>query len=526
MLYCRELIKRCARNYPHKTAYVCGSQTTTWSHIDQRSDRFASVLQHLGVTQGTTVAMCSMETIEVYEHFFACMKIGAVRVGLNVHYVWPELRHILQDSTTRILLVDARTSKLIDEHRAEIEAMDIQLIGYGNGHDFALDYETLLGESTNEPNWPELKPDAPLFYSYTSGTTGMPKGVILTQQGTTDCILHSLISFGLASDDIWYQPAASTWIAAIMSCFNLGNGMTTVIPDGSFQVAEFLRSVERDRVTVGLLVPAMIQRVIAEYQSGIYDISSWRLLVYGSSPATPMLIRQADAILKVDLLQTYAMTEATGGWVSFLTAADHQRGLSDKPELLKSVGRIGIHFECSIRNDKGHALPPNSRGEIWLRSSTLMQCYLNLPEETAQTLHEGWLRTNDIGYLDNEGYLYLLDRQKFMIISGGVNVFPTAVEAVLAEHACVQEVAVIGVPHPEWGEAVVAVVVTKPAQETTIAELIDFCREKLSSFERPKYIVFVETLPKTPNAKVKKTEIKKWLSTTKGLVPWNTVIET
>lgn len=525
MFYCRELIKRCARNYPHKPAYVCGTQSATWSHIDQRSDYFASALQRLGVTQGTTVSICSMEAIEVYEHFFACMKIGAIRVGLNVHYVWPEMRHILQDSATRVLLVDARASKLIEEHRAEIEAMGIQLIGYGNGHHFALDYETLLRDS-NEPHWPELNPGDPLFYSYTSGTTGMPKGVILTQQGATDCILHSLISFGLAPDDIWYQPAPSTWIVIVMSCFNLGNGMTTVIPDGSFQVAEFLRSVERDRITVALLVPAMIQRVIAEYQSGSYDIASLRLIVYGSSPATPTLIRQADAILKVDLLQTYAMTEATGGWVSFLTPADHQRGLREKPELLKSAGRIGIHFECSIRDDDGHALPPNSRGEVWLRSGTLMQCYLHLPDETAQTLRDGWLRTNDIGYLDEEGYLYLLDRQKFMIISGGVNVFPTAVEAVLAEHDCVQEVAVVGVPHPEWGEAVVAVVVARPAFTATGVELIEFCREKLSSLERPKYIVFVEALPKTPNAKVKKTEIKKWLSTTQGLVPWNITVET
>lgn len=526
MLYCRDLIERCARNYPHKTAYICGEKSVSWSQINQRADRFASTLQKLGVTQGMTVSICSMETVEVYEHFFACMKIGAVRVGLNVHYVWPEMQHILQDSNTKILLIDARASKLLEAHQADIKSMGILLIGFGAGHNFSLDYETLSNQNADAPSLPELNPQDPLFYSYTSGTTGLPKGVILTQQGAADCILHSLISFGLAPDDIWYQPAPSTWIVIVMSCFNLGNGMTTVIPDGSFQVAEFLRSVERDRITVALLVPAMIQRAIAEYQSGIYDISSLRLLVYGSSPATPTLIRQADSVLKVDLMQTYAMTEATGGWVSYLTPADHQRGLCDKPELLKSAGRIGVHFECSIRDDDGHALPKNSRGEVWLRSSTLMQRYLNLPAETAQTLRNGWLRTNDIGYLDEEGYLYLLDRQKFMIISGGVNVFPTAVEAVLAEHACVQEVAVVGVPHPEWGEAVVAVVVAKPAQAATVAELIEFCREKLSSLERPKYIVFVEALPKTPNAKVKKTEIKKWLSTTKGLVPWNTVIET
>jgi acyl-CoA synthetase (AMP-forming)/AMP-acid ligase II len=311
-----------------------------------------------------------------------------------------------------------------------------------------------------------------------------------------------------------------------MNCYNLGNGMTVVIPDGSFKVDTFLRDVERFRVTVALLVPTMIHRAIAEYQAGKHDLSSLRMLMYGSSPATPKLIRDAREAFKVDMMQTYALTESTGGWVTYLTEEDHKLALESEPELLKSVGRVGIHFDCSIRDDEGRPLPPGSKGEIWLRGSTVMKGYLNMPKESAEALKDGWLRTNDIGCMDERGYVYLLDRQKFMIITGAVNVFPTTVEAVLIEHPAIQEVAVVGVPHPEWGEAVVAVVARRPTHmDASVADIIAFCNGKLSKQETPKHVVFVNELIKTSNAKVKKTEIRKWLTDEKGLVPWNTEVE-
>lgn len=526
MLYLREMIKRCARNYPTKTAYFCGSRSATWLQMDERSDRFAVALQKMGHKKGSVISIMSLESIEVYEHFFACMKIGATRVGINTQYVWPEVRHVLMDSKTRVLLVDARCKHMADEHRAEIENLGVTLIGYNGAHDYPLDYETLLKDADGEPDWPELAPDHVLFYSYTSGTTGVPKGVMLTQQGSADCVIHSLISFGFGPDDVWYVPAASAWVVVIMSFFNLGNGMSTVIPDGSFQIATYLRDVARLRVTVALLVPTMIQRAIVEQQSGNYDLSSLRLLMYGSSPATPKLIRDAKAAFKVAMMQTYALTESTGGWVTFLTDADHKRALESEPELLKSVGRAGVHFDCSIRDDNGKPLPPNGKGEVWLRGSTLMKGYLNLPAQTDEVLKEGWLRTNDIGRMDERGYLYLLDRQKFLIITGAVNVFPTTVEAVLVELPAVQEVAVVGVPHPEWGEAVVAVVVLRPShKDASVADIIKFCHGKLSAPETPKHVVFVDDLIKTANGKIRKGDIKKWLSTESGLVPWNTEVD-
>ncbi|HRH86643.1 MAG TPA: AMP-binding protein [Rubrivivax sp.] len=523
----RDMIGRCARNRPNRIAYRCGQRSTTWRQMDERSDRFATALQSLGHRAGETVAILTLETIEVYEHFFACMKIGAPRVGLNTQYPWPEMIHVIKDSNTRFLVVQARCAHLLAGREAELAALGVTLIGLGEGHGLPHDYETLLAAAGAAPAWPTLRGDDLLLISYTSGTTGYPKGVMLTQDGGANCINHSLISFGFGPDDVWYVPASSAWVVVMMSVFGLGNGMTTAIPDGAFQIRSWLEEVARFKVTVGLLVPTMMQRVIAEVQASPgHDLSSLRTLMYGSSPATPKLIRDARATFKVALLQTYAMTEATGGWITFLTEEDHQIALRDEPGLLKSVGRVGMHYDCSIRDEQGRPVPAGESGEIWLRGNTLMKGYRNLPGPTAEALVDGWLRTNDIGRVDERGYLYLLDRQKFMIITGAVNVFPTSVEAVLVEHPAVEEVAVVGVPHPDWGEAVVAVVVRRAGHaQASAAELIAYCDGRLSRPETPKHVVFADALPKTSNAKVKKNDIKHWLRSEAGLVPWTTATE-
>ncbi|MGK2899688.1 MAG: class I adenylate-forming enzyme family protein [Burkholderiaceae bacterium] len=521
----REMVKRCARNYPDKVAYWCGERSCTWREIDTRSDRFGAAMQRLGHRRGDAVALLAQEGIAVYEHFFACMKIGAPRIGINTLYVWPEMLHVLKDSAARFLLLDVRCMGLVEGRLDEIAALDITVIGLGAGHGLTHDYEALLagvGDPAAEPEWPPLADDDVLFVSYTSGTTGVPKGVMLTQRGGVNSILHSLIHFGFGPDDVWGVPGASAWVIVMFYLYGLGNGMTTVIPDGGVQLQTYLRDIQRLRVTVAFMVPTMLQRGVAEIRANPdYDLSTLRMMIYGSSPATPKLIRDAKATFNVALMQTYAMTETTAGMVSYLTNADHELALREEIGLLRSVGRIGIHYDCSIRDDAGRPVPAGESGEIWLRGNTMMKGYRNLPEATAEAMPDGWLRTNDIGRMDERGYLYLLDRRKFLIITGAVNVFPTAVEAVLVEHPAVEEVAVVGVPHPEWGEAVVAVVVRAPAQrDIAVGALIEFCRGKLSRPETPKHVVFADELPKTSNAKVRKAELKAWLSSGTVTLPW------
>ena len=517
----RDMIDRCASNFPTRTAFICGQQVVSWAAIADRSERFAAALQTIGVHKGTPVAILSQESIVVYEHFFACAKIGAVRIGLNVHYAWPELSHVIEDSALRVLLVDSRCRALLNGHERELDAAGITLIGYNGAHGLDLDYEALIAGAAIARR-PELTGDDLALYSYTSGTTGTPKGVMLSQDGVSSVILHSLISLGLSRDDIWYMPGSSAWAIVIMALFGLGNGMTTVIPDGSFTVDGFLHDVGQRRVSAAILVPTMILRVLGGVRERPRDIGSLRLLVYGSAPATPRLIRETRAELNVKMVQAYGQTETTGGWMAVLTDEDHRRGLDEKPELLRSAGRIGVHFGCTIRDEQGRVLSPGERGEVWLKGPSLMKGYLNRPLETAVALHDGWLRSNDIGQLDDEGYLYLLDRQDFMIITGAVNVFPASVEAVLGDHPAILEVAVVGVPHPEWGEAVVAVAVAREAgTEIDLQEIKRFCAGRLSPPETPKHIIFVDALEKTINGKVRKTEIKAWTIRQADRMPWD-----
>ena len=223
------------------------------------------------------------------------------------------------------------------------------------------------------------------------------------------------------------------------------NGLTTIIPSGVFDAEETLVDMQAHGAIVAIFVPTMMQRIIELYQQGYYQLKL-RLLTYGSSPATPTLIRDAISAFGCEIIQLYGLTEPTTGWLSFLRHADHLRGL-DEPALLTSCGKPALHVELEIHTPQGERLPAGEIGEIVVRSSTNISGYLNLPEENAELYDGDWMRTNDLGRLDEQGYLYLTDRRKFMIISGGYNVYPVVVENVLAEHPAVREVAVVGLPH-------------------------------------------------------------------------------
>jgi len=239
----------------------------------------------------------------------------------------------------------------------------------------------------------------------------------------------------------------------------------------------------------------------------------------GRSPASVGLIERVLGTFRCRLMQTYGMTE--GGWVSHLTPADHELGLKGRSELLRSAGRVGGMYQMSIRDEEGTELPLGQAGEVWLRGETTMLRYHNRPSETEEALAGGWLHTNDIGRFDEEGYLYLLDRKKFLIITGAVNVFPASVEAVLGRHPAVREISVVGAPHPEWGEAVVAVVSQRPGHPAlTTAELGAFAAAQLSRMELPKHVMTMEELPKTVTGKIDKRAIKDWVDSQREKLPW------
>jgi len=516
----RDLIRQCAISYPNKIAYWDGDRSATWPQMHDRSDRFAAAMQGLGVGKGDAVAILSHEHLEVYEHWFACAKIGALRTGINWRFAAREMLHVIEDADAKLVLIQANCVDLLAEHIEQLSEAGVVLVGYGGKHDLPCDYETLISAADKAPQLPELSADDLVCYSYTSGTTGMPKGVMLTQLGMHEAIINTVLCIGLRFEDVWFPPTASAWITFVLGSMNLANGMTVVLPNGDFESHKYLEFIGRYQVTSTIVVPTMLQRLLQDYEAGDYDISSMRLVTYGSSPARASLIRKTMKLFGCELMQLYGLTETTGGWVSYLRHADHLRGLEEKPELLTSCGQAGPHMEITIRNNDGEILPANEVGEVWMRADTNMVGYLHLPELTAEVLHDGWLSTHDLGRLDDEGYLYLTDRKNYLIITGAANVYPSVIESAMSEHPAVREVAVFGVPHPEWGEAVVATAALQDGQVATADELIDFCRDKVAKWEVPKFVEIVDDLPKGPTGKVLKKELQQRYRSEQELLPW------
>jgi acyl-CoA synthetase (AMP-forming)/AMP-acid ligase II len=292
--------------------------------------------------------------------------------------------------------------------------------------------------------------------------------------------------------------------------------MTTVLDD--FDTDRFLRLVKQHRITCVTLIPTMLNRVIDAVKKGDHDISSLRQIYYGSMPTTPSLIRSAYETLGCTFVQGYGVSESCGP-IAGLTDEDHRRALKDEPEILRSVGKAFMHAEMSVRDDDGNEVPPGTQGTIWIRSATRMDGYLNLPRETAESFAGAWLKTGDYGHMDGRGYVFLADRKKHMIISGGMNIYPTSVENAIHEHPAVHEVVVVGLPHPAWGQAVVAAVTLKSGARVTPDALIQHCDGRIPRWEIPKHVEIVDKLPQGNTDKLDKRALEQQLLES-GHLPW------
>lgn len=521
MLLARDYIARCAACYPEKVAYIDGERRRTWRQMHQRSDQLAAALQQLGVGVGDPVALLAHDHLELIEHWFACMKIGAPRVGINWRYAPREMLHLIRDSGARVLIVQAELVDLLGTELDTLRNAGLALVGVGRGHDLPVDYETLIEHQKQAPRLPPLAPHDRIAISYTTGTTGLPKGAIWTQQMVCESMLYSVIAAGLRHDDVWLLPVPLPGATVMFANYSLVNGMTTVLPGGPMAPDRLLDTVAEHRVSALLTIPTILQRVLETYRAGHYDASSLRFIGYGSSPAMPSLIRGAYDAFGCDFLQGYASTETVAGWVTCLRQADHERAMAGEGGLLRSVGRPQIQVEMSIRDDAGEPLPPGEVGELWIRAGHCIKEYLNRPEDNADAFSGDWLRSNDLARFDDEGFLYLTDRRKFMVISGGYNVYPVVVEAVLAEHPAVREVAVFGAPHPEWGEAVAGAVSLNEGAAVTEQELIEFCRGKVGRWEVPKFLTLEADLPKGATGKIDKQRLRQRYRDDPSQLPWS-----
>lgn len=507
----RDFLARNGEVWPDKIAYISPGGRFTWSETSARSHRLARALQDLGVVKGDIVASMTWDSHETVEVWMACAIVGAVRTGINPRYSPDELEHILVDSGARVLFISGGSCEQILAGLAERPQTLERVIGIGE-HTRELDYEDVVDQANEPPSAVALEADDVMALSYTTGSTGMPKGVLWTHEGVVESCTRTWFQTGARVDDVFLHCLPAAGVPILDATFNVFNGSTVVI-QSRFDPLDALEAIQREKVTTVLWVPTMLLDIVNHPKLGDFDLSSLRLVIYGSMPASPALVRKALDRIGCELQQWYGSTEGTGGWFAILTADDHRRAVSGEPAILESAGRPLLHSRLTLRDESGAEVDRGRVGEVCVRSRTVMRGYHNLPEETTEALRDDWLHTGDLGYLDEAGYLRIVDRKKFMIISGGYNIYPVVVENVLSEHPAVQEVCVFGLPDERWGETVCAAVVLAPDlseddRPAVHESLMELARAKLAQFERPKRIEFASSFPRGATGKLLKREVQ------------------
>jgi long-chain acyl-CoA synthetase len=472
----------------------------TYAQLDERSSRLAQALLAAGVTKGSRVAYLDRTAPEVMELLFATSKIGAVTVPLNWRLAPGELAAVLDDAGAPVLVAGAAYESVAAELVSRLPVGPELIV-------VERDYEQWLAAHDAADPHVHAEPGDTVLQLYTSGTTGVPKGVLTT---------HRNLAAAAETSPYWEFDADSVSLTAL-PMFHIGgigwtflglwNTATTVLVS-EFVPEDVLDVIERQRVTNAVLVPTMLQLLTGVPSAADRDYSALRSIAYGASPITTPVLKAALRTFGCSLYGIYGLTESTGGVIQ-LDPADHDPD-GPREHLLRAAGRPLPWVELRIADTvTGAELAAGETGEVWLRAPNVTPGYFNRPQETAAALTaDGWLRTGDGGYLDAAGYLFLTDRIKDMIVSGGENVYPVEVEEALSQHPDVAEVAVIGVAHEHWGETVKALVVARAGSAPTADELIAFARERLAGYKLPHSVNFVEALPRTPSGKVLKRELR------------------
>ena len=479
---------------------TCGAETTTFAEMDRRSSRVANGLLAAGVRAQDRVAFVEKNGREYFEVLYGCGKVNAVTVAVNWRLTAGEMRTIIDDAAATVLVIGEEFRTVLDELRAGLATVHTVLVVGAASPEESYD-AWVDAQSDTDPMAPVGPGDVALQH-YTSGTTGLPKGAMLTN-----------LNLGLLLRTVaarWEIDESSVSLVAL-PLFHIGGSAWALIgiEVGARSVvvrdpvpAGLLDVIERERISNAFLVPALLNFLTMVPGAADRDLTALRTIVYGASPITADALERAMATFRCKFVQVYGLTETTGA-ITELPFSDHRTAGPDR-RLLRSAGRPFPWVELRVVGPTGADLPAGEVGEVWTRSSQNMAGYWNHPADTAAAFEGAWFKTGDAGYLDEQGYLFLTDRVKDMIDSGGENVYPAEVEDALAAHPAVADVAVIGVLDARWGETVKAIVVPVAGTDVTAEELIAFARSRLAAFKCPTSVDFAETLPRNPSGKILK----------------------
>ena len=503
-----EIPSKTARIDPDREALIDipNDRRITYGELDERVKRLANgLIKQFKTVKGDRVAVLSKNSIEYMEVYFACARIGLIIQPLNWRLSVPELSRILHDGEPRILIYASEYKDTVEQ--LDLETLDIHRLGYDPGSDGSYEEVLTSGEDSEPAISATIGNDDPVMILYTGGTTGESKGALHTHKSIYTGMLNQTVAERIVPTDIYMLTGQMFHIPIALAINYMAHGCPLVLIN--FEARLALEVIQKERVSAFLGITTMLNWMMAEEGFSDFDLSSLRNIQYGGGPMPHSVVKAALKAFPCTIIQGYGQTE--GMTMSFLSQEDHIRALEgDHPERLASCGREGFVTSIKLVDSEGTLIPKDGTtpGEIIVKSEANMIGYWRRPDHTDETLRDGWLWTGDIATWDEEGYIFIVDRAKDMIISGGENIYSTQVEAAIHQHPAVLESAVFGVPDTQWGEAVKAVVVLKPGKKATAKEIIDTASENLASYQKPKSVDFVDSLPKAPTGKILKRTLR------------------
>jgi len=503
------LFTKSARSFPDRLAICQGNQEWTYAEANERINRLANAFKNLGIKKGDHVAILQFNCPQTIETLFACFKAGLCAVPINFRLHPKEYQFIIDHSDSVAIVFGEDFRDSLDSLRGEMPKVK-HYICLSRPVERMLDYEELIKNSSPEFEEVAVDRDNLAWLFYTSGTTGRPKGAMLTHGNLLAMTMNFYADIcPVEPDDAILHAAPLSHASGLYALPNVGKAANNVILETrSFEPEVVCETIQKRKITNMFAAPTMVKMLVTWPGIHNYDLSSLKCLNYGGGPMYVQDLKEAMRKLPNCLVQLYGQAESPMT-ISYLRKEEHLlEGTPEQMERLKSAGIPRTDVEVKVFDENDNELPPGEMGEIVVRGEVVMKGYWKNPEATEETLRGGWLHTGDLGKMDEKGYVYLLDRSKDMVISGGENIYPREVEEVILRHPTVHEVAVIGVPDDKWGEALKAIVSLKRGAKATEEEIIDFCKRNLASYKKPKSVEFIDELPKNPYGKILKRELR------------------